>query len=113
MPEGWQWDRTLFAGSARYYVRGRLPYPDGLAAGLATALQLDGRGRLIDVGCGPGLIALSVAHVFEEVVGLDPDPGMLDEAQRLATERGVGNARWVCARAEDLPLDLGQFRVAT
>src|SRR4051812_22682046 len=103
MPEGWQWDESLFGGSAPYYARGRLPYPDGLAEALGAALGLDGRGRLVDVGCGPGTIALSLAHLFEDVVGLDPDAGMLEEARRLAAQQGCTNTSWVHARAEDLP----------
>jgi SAM-dependent methyltransferase len=113
MPKGWEWDETLFQGAAAHYVRGRPPYPKGLADALATALALDGRGRLLDVGCGPGTVALRVAHLFEQAVGLDPDREMLAEAKRLASEQGVTNARWVQARAEELPLGLGTFRVAT
>jgi SAM-dependent methyltransferase len=113
MPRGWQWDETLYRGSAVYYARGRLPYPAGLTDACAQALDLDGHGRLIDVGCGPGIVALRLAHLFEEVVGLDADADMLHEAARIAAQQGVTNARWVHARAEDLPLDLGHFRVAT
>ncbi|MEA2514191.1 MAG: hypothetical protein QOJ59_3678 [Thermomicrobiales bacterium] len=113
MPKGWQWDQTLYLGSAPYYVSGRLPYAAGLAERLATLLSLDGRGRLIDVGCGPGVLALLLAHLFEEVVGVDPDVGMLAEAERRANAAGVGNVRWVQARAEEVPAGLGSFRVAT
>jgi len=113
VPRGWQWDPTLFQGSAPHYARGRLPYPPGLAAAVASALELDGSGRLLDVGCGPGIITLLLAHLFAEVVGLDPDAAMLAEAAVRAQDLGVANARWVRARAEDLPLDLGTFRVAT
>jgi SAM-dependent methyltransferase len=113
MPEGWQWDETLYLGSAAYYMRGRLPYAPGLADRLAGALSLDGHGRLVDVGCGPGVLALRLAHLFEEVVGVDPDGGMLAEAERRAAAAGIGHARWVRARAEELPAGLGSFRVAT
>ncbi|WP_246016948.1 hypothetical protein [Micromonospora pisi] len=41
MPDGWQWDSTLFRGSAAYYGPGRLPYAPGFAQTLATALGLD------------------------------------------------------------------------
>jgi SAM-dependent methyltransferase len=110
---GWTWDPTLFQGSAEHYVRGRLHYAPGLAAAIGRALGVDGTGRLLDVGCGPGVVALDLAHLFAEVVGLDPDEGMVAEAARQARARGVTNARWVLARAEALPLDLGKFRVAT
>ncbi|UUU28763.1 class I SAM-dependent methyltransferase [Streptomyces sp. CA-210063] len=111
MPEGWEWDRTLFQGSAAYYERGRLPYAPGFADALAEALDLDGRGRLLDVGCGPGIVLLPMARFFTEAVGVDPDEDMLAEAERQAGRRGVTNARWVAARAEDLPAGLGEFRV--
>lgn len=113
MPEGWEWDETLYKGSAPYYARGRLPYAPGVADELARILGLDGHGRMIDVGCGPGTVALMVAHLFEEAVGVDPDADMLAEAERRAAEAGVHHVRWVKARGEDLPFDLGTFRVAT
>jgi SAM-dependent methyltransferase len=106
---GWEWDETLFAGAAEHYLRGRLPYAPGFAAVIASALGLDGRGRLLDVGCGPGNVTAALAPWFASVVGVDPDPGML----AVAARPGLTNARWVRARAEDLPLDLGAFRVVT
>ena len=110
MPDGWQWDSTLFLGTAAHYERGRLPYAPGFAGTLAGALGLDGRGRLLDVGCGPGTVLLAMARFFTEVVGVDPDEDMLAEAGRQARRRGVTNARWLAARAEDLPAGLGEFR---
>jgi ubiquinone/menaquinone biosynthesis C-methylase UbiE len=112
---GWQWDDTLFAGTAAYYERGRLPYAPGLADVLAEALKLDGRGRLLDVGCGPGTVALGLAHLFGEIVGVDPDGEMIAAARRAAAAARVSHTaqRWVQARAEDLPGDLGTFTVAT
>lgn len=114
MVAGWEWDETLFAGTAAYYERGRLPYAPGLVDVLAEALKPDGRGRLLDVGCGPGTLALPLAHMFSEVVGVDPDGGMIAEARRGADKAGVaGKAQWLQARAEDLPAGLGTFTVAT
>ncbi len=109
----WEWDETLFAGAAAYYDRGRLPNAPGLAGAFRKALDLDGGGRLLDVGCGPGTVTLALGRLFQEVVGLDADVGMIREARRLAAERGIVNARWVHDRAERLPAGLGTFRVAT
>ena len=112
MPEGWEWDETLFEGSAPYYAQGRLPYPSGLHDAFAGALDLSGSPRLLDVGCGPGIVALTVADLFAEVVGVDPDGAMLAEAERQGRRRGLGNLRWVRRRAEELPAGLGSFRCA-
>ena len=111
--ETWRWDGTLFAGAAGYYEQGRLPYAPGLADAFGRSLDLDGRGRLLDAGCGPGSVTLRLAPLFEAVVGLDPDAEMLARAARTAGERGIGNASWVRLRAEDLPAGLGSFRVVT
>lgn len=112
MPEGWEWDDTLYRGSAPYYLQGRPPYAPGLADRIERVLPAGRSRRLIDVGCGPGVVTLTLAHLFAEAIGVDPDPGMLAEAQRRAEIGGVSNVRWVQARAEELPLDLGNFTMA-
>jgi SAM-dependent methyltransferase len=111
--ETWSWDDSLFAGAAGYYEQGRLPYAPGLPVAFARSLALDGRGRLLDVGCGPGTVALRLAPLFEAVVGLDPDAEMLARASRAAAGQGAGNASWIRRRAEDLPAGLGSFRAVT
>jgi SAM-dependent methyltransferase len=109
--EDWAWDETVFEGTAAYYRQGRNPYAPALADALAQHLSLEGRGRLLDVGCGPGTVALFFAHLFEAVIGLDPDAGMLAEAQRAGEDEHITNASWIRMRAEDLPGSLGTFRV--
>ena len=110
---GWEWDSTLYGGSAPCYLKGRLSYAPHLAQALVDALDLDGTGRLIDVGTGPGLIAMDLAPFFEEVLGIDADADMVFEAAREGRRRGIENATWLNMRGEDLPADLGPFRVAT
>jgi SAM-dependent methyltransferase len=110
---GWTWDPSLYAGSARFYAAGRAAYPSAIADRLRTELRLDGHGRLLDVGCGPGSLTLLLAPLFAEAVGVDADADMLAEAERLATEAGQRNLSWRHLRAEDLPADLGRFRVVT
>ncbi|MET8356909.1 class I SAM-dependent methyltransferase [Micromonospora sp. NPDC005171] len=109
----WEWDETLYAGSSSHYTVGRMPYPPSLAEAIGAALGLDGTGRLLDVGCGPGSVTLLLAPLFEAAVGVDADRDMLVEAQRRADEVGASNVEWRHLRAEALPADLGTFRVVT
>lgn len=110
---GWQWDPSLYAGSAAYYVRGRVSYPRELIDALVAEAALDGTGRLLDVGCGPGSLTLLLAARFEQAIGLDADAGMLAEGLRQAQAAGISNVEWLRMRAEDLPSDLGPFRMVT
>jgi SAM-dependent methyltransferase len=106
-----RWHPSLYAGSAHYYAVGRVSYPTALAEALATALELDGSGRLLDIGCGPGNFTLLMAPWFEQAIGVDADQDMLAEAERQATAAGMGNVQWRHLRAEELPAGLGQYRV--
>jgi len=106
----WEWDPTLFAGSAPHYARGRMPYPRRLADVLRDALALDGTGRLLDVGCGPGSLTALLAPLHESSVGIDADAEMLAEASRSS---GAPRVVWRHLRAEELPADLGLFRTVT
>ena len=112
-PRSWSWDPSLYAGSAEHYAVGRAPYPTALADALQEALGLDGRGRLLDVGCGPGSLTLLLAPLFAEVVGVDADPDMLVVARRLAAAAGITTTTWRHLRAEDLPADLPPVDVVT
>jgi ubiquinone/menaquinone biosynthesis C-methylase UbiE len=99
--------------SARYY-RARPPYSSELRPRLSALLRWDGSGRLLDIGCGPGLVALDLAPSFTEVVGLDPEPEMLTEARKNTPASEVGRVRWVLGRAEDIALlGLGHFDAVT
>jgi SAM-dependent methyltransferase len=112
-PSGWSWDSSLYAGSARYYAVGRVPYPAAVADALVAPLGLDGSGRLLDVGCGPGSLTLLLAPYFAEAVGVDADRDMLAEASRLAETQNIRNVSWRHLRAEQLPADLPPVRVVT
>ncbi|HKU57131.1 MAG TPA: class I SAM-dependent methyltransferase [Gaiellaceae bacterium] len=111
---GGPYDPTIFQGAAAHYRPGRPPYSPELEAVLTRELGLDGSGRLLDGGCGPGILTVRLAHLFEEAVGLDPDAAMLAEARREAGELGIANIRWVQALAEDLPeVAPGPYRLVT
>jgi trans-aconitate methyltransferase len=84
-----RWHPSLYAGSAQYYAVGRVSYPTALADALAEQLRLDGTGRLLDVGCGPGNFTLLMAPWFEGATGVDADRDMLGKQRGRA--RGLGS----------------------
>ncbi|MDO8801437.1 trans-aconitate 2-methyltransferase [Phenylobacterium sp.] len=82
----------------------RTPYPPALFERL---LQLTpGRGRLLDLGCGPGKLTHGLAPHFAQVLAVDPSAAMLRLAQRL--DAGANrHIAWTEAFAEDVPLPAG------
>jgi SAM-dependent methyltransferase len=72
--------------------------------------RLEGTGRLLDLGCGPGTLTLPLALHFAEVVAIDPD----EEMVRVAKEQpGAAKVRWLVMRAEDISPELGRFNVVS
>lgn len=108
------YDPTTYQGSAAHYLYGRPPYSLRLETVLSEEVGLDGGGRLLDAGCGPGTLTVRLAPLFEEAIGLDPDADMLAEGRRAADEKGLTTIRWVQALAEDLPeVAPGPYRLVT
>lgn len=109
-----EFDPQAFRGTAEYYATGRPAYSRQLAETLARELALDGTGQLLDVGCGPGVLELELAGLFDLVVALDPEAGMLQTGRRRCDGAGIGNVRWLQGVAECIPqLDIGPCRVVT
>ena len=93
---------SAFAGTAEDYARYRPPYPAALLAHLLA--ETPGRGRMLDLACGPGRIALALAPKFESVLAVDLEPHMVEVGRRRAGEAGIANVSWIVGRAEDLEL---------
>ncbi len=106
-------EAQIFAGTAEYYARYRLRFPVAVLDIVAARFGLDGTGRLLDLGTGPGQLAIPLAKNFAEVVALDVSAEMIAEGRRQAERAGVANIRWLTGRAEETPPDLGQFRLVT
>lgn len=89
-----RYGEELFKGSAKYYSRYRPLYPASLIRFLIGRFALDGTGRMLDLGCGTGQLALRFSDWFEQIVGIDTEPEMIDEAKRLSAEIRSENIEW-------------------
>lgn len=66
-----------------------------------TRMDLTGAESLLDVGCGPGTIALAVAPRLQHVVGLDYSPAMLEALRSQATAQGLQHVQTLLRAWED------------
>lgn len=103
---------ATFAATAPYYARYRPPYPDDFYTLLADRFRLDGTQAALDLGSGPGTIALPLARMAGHVYAVDPAVAMLDEGRRLAHEHAITNVTWLEGTSGDItrlglpPLDV-------
>jgi hypothetical protein len=101
-----------FASTAYLYEHLRPPYPREFFRSVVQKLGLTKQSSLIDLGTGPGLLALGFGPYVGRVVGADPEPAMLDAA-RLAASRAGRHVTLIEGKAETLPLDIGTFDIIT
>jgi SAM-dependent methyltransferase len=98
----------LYAGTAEDYDRYRPPYPAALIDDLRARVPLGPGSRVLDLACGTGQLAFTLAEHAREVVAVDQEPGFVDFCDRKAGRLGVTNVRTVLGAAEDVVLD-GDF----
>jgi len=105
-------DTRRFRTAAAHYAIGRPPYPPPFVAEVAHACGLTRADRLLDLGTGPGLLALAFAPHVGSVLAVDPEPEMLGLAREAV--RAVGAAVEVRAgSSETIAPGWGHFRAVT
>lgn len=66
---------------------------------------------VLDIACGPGLVACDFAAHARRVTGVDITPGMIDQARKLQASKGLANVDWRVCDVSQLPFDAGAFSV--
>ena len=102
----------LYRGTAPYYHRFRPPYPEVLLEDLCRRLPVSGGGRLLDLACGTGQIAVPLASRFAEVWAVDQEAESVALAKEAAEAGGVTNIWWLVDAAQSVELE-SQFELIT
>jgi SAM-dependent methyltransferase len=92
-----------FASTVEFYARYREPYPPEFFQKVAEEVGLRGVETLLDVGCGPGMLAIGFAPFVGSCIGLDPEPGMIAAAKSAAADAGVPLSL-IHGRIEEFPI---------
>ncbi len=103
-------DPHRFRTAAAHYRAGRTAYPPLLIRHVAEHVGVGPGHRVLDLGCGPGALAIGFSYFAGAVVAIDPEPAMLREAEGAA----AGLAPQITFRegsSYDLAPALGRFRL--
>jgi SAM-dependent methyltransferase len=101
------YDPHRFRTTVPFYNRYRQPYPRRLIDWVVERTGLEPGGAILDLGCGPGTLAVLFAGAGMNVTGVDPEPAMLEEARR----NGPG-VTFLEGSSFALPAGIGPFRLA-
>jgi SAM-dependent methyltransferase len=106
------YDPRRFQSAVGYYARYRLGYPESLIAKVIELVGLKHGDAVLDLGCGPGTLAIPFARAGMMVTGVDPEPEMLAACEAGAQAAGVAVAL-KHGSSFDMPDGIGPFRLIT
>lgn len=101
-----------FQSAVPYYERYRLGYPERLITRVVALLGLKDGDAVLDLGSGPGSLAVPFARAGMAVTAADPEPQMLAAAKAAARAAGVPLTLWQ-GGSYDLTQDKGPYRLVT
>ena len=104
-------EKHRFRSAAEHYRKGRPPYALALFDRVAERVDLTGDHAVLDLGCGPGQLALGFARYAGAVTAIDPEPEMLRIAAADAADAGH-TIRFVEGSSYDIGPALGCLRLA-
>ena len=67
--------------------------------------------KILDVACGPGIVACHFAALVRSVTGIDLTPAMIAEASKRSDELKLENTRWQVGSATSLPFEDNSFDI--
>ena len=111
MPEDVFLEPCRFTAAAKHYLAGRPAYAKGLISWVVKDLRLGAKDAVMDLGCGPGTLAMLFAPFVRSVLAIDPCPDMLEVARHAA--KGVDNVHFKSGSSFDIGSELGTFKLVT
>jgi len=97
--------KSDFDHVAKPYDSSLPPIPEGYCQLIRHRFNLGRRDRVIDLGCGTGLLTFALSHFSNNVEGIDISKKMIEIARKRDTKRRI---KWICRPVESF--DFGQDR---
>src|SRR5947209_6813694 len=79
---------------------------------LLAASEAGPEDTVLDVACGPGLMACEFAKIARHVTSIDLTPAMIEQAKALQQAHGLTNLAWHVGDVQPLPFANASFSLA-
>lgn len=78
---------------------------------LIDAAGITASDQVLDIACGPGIVACAIAPLAQQVTGIDITPAMIEQAKSLQRQKGISNLSWEVGNVEALPFSDESFSI--
>lgn len=102
------YDPSRFRSTVPFYGRYRLGYPKALIDWVIELVGLKVGDAVMDLGCGPGTLAVPFAEAGMKVTGVDPEPAMLEAARATGAPLTL-----LEGSSFAMPAGIGPFKLVT
>lgn len=92
-----------FTRQAEPFLKKMGPGSEAILQIYLEATGVTANDTVLDVACGPGLVACAFAGVARHVTGIDLTPAMLEQAKKLQESQGLTNMTWQVGDVLPLP----------
>lgn len=106
--------QKIFSGTYEYYAKYRPGIPKKVINVIVEHFNIKSKDRVLDIGCGTGQVAVAMDGKCGEMVCLDSDPKMIEQAKAMI-KRSKTKLVWINRKSEDLGKirkELGVFKIA-
>ncbi|MFZ7127700.1 MAG: class I SAM-dependent methyltransferase [Desulfobacterales bacterium] len=97
-----------FTRQARLFQTSHRSAEDAIRQAVAVSGVTD-RDTVLDVACGPGVLACAFARYARHVTGIDITPSMLEQARQLQATSGISNVTWRNGDVAEMPFADNRF----
>lgn len=90
---------------AERYWREAQEHDFGRIGKTLKSLDISRSSRVLDIGAGPGVLTIPLAHRIKHVTAVEPSPGMMSVLQRKVRQFSLNNVRCIHKRWEEVDVE--------